>query len=49
MPASTKKQQKFTCVDLARLRRRQETKTGMSERQLREFCKSRPKRGKRRR
>lgn len=43
MPASSEKQRRFMCSDLSRLRAKQATKTGMSEKQLREYCKGKVK------
>ncbi len=38
MPAESKAQQRFMGADLARMRAGKKTKTGMSEKQLREFA-----------
>ena len=43
MPSSTEKQRKLAGADLARKRAGQPTKTGMTEKELRDFAK-RPKR-----
>ena len=40
MPSVSKRQRAFMGADLARLRRGEPTKTGMSERQLEEFARS---------
>jgi excinuclease UvrABC nuclease subunit len=37
-PAKSEKQRRFMCADLGRLRSGKKTKTRMSERQLRDFC-----------
>lgn len=39
MPSKTEKQRKFMGADLARARAGQKTKTGMSEKQLKDFAK----------
>ncbi|MAH49837.1 DUF3008 domain-containing protein [Candidatus Pacearchaeota archaeon] len=39
MPAKSERQRKMMGADLARKRRGESTKTGMSERQLRDFAK----------
>ena len=41
MPAKTAKQRRFMGAELARKRTGKKTKTGMSERQLKEFAKKR--------
>ena len=46
MPAKTKKQRKFMGAELERKRAGEKTKTGMSEKQLREFAKKLKKGGK---
>jgi hypothetical protein len=38
MPAKNEKQRKLMCADLGRKRRGKKTRTGMSEKQLREYC-----------
>lgn len=48
MPSRTERQRKLMGADLARKRRGQKTRTGMSEKQLREFAR-RPKRRSKRR
>lgn len=45
MPAESKKQKRLMCADLNRAKKGQKTRTGMSEKQLREFCKRRVKKG----
>jgi hypothetical protein len=44
-PSSTEKQRRFMCADYGRLKRGEKTVTGMSKKQLREFC-MKPKRKK---
>lgn len=39
MPPKSEKQRRFMAMDLARLRKGKKTKTGMDEKQLREFSK----------
>lgn len=41
MPAKSEKQRKFMCADLGRAKSGKSTRTGMSESQLRDFCKKR--------
>lgn len=41
MPSRTEKQRKFMGADLARKRTGKKTKSGMTERQLRDFAKKR--------
>jgi len=41
MPAESPAQQRFMCSEYGRKKRGKRTKTKMSKRQLREFCKSR--------
>lgn len=43
MPAKSEKQRKFMGADLARKRAGKKTKTGMSEKQLKEFAKKKKK------
>jgi hypothetical protein len=40
MPAKSKKQRGLMCADLARKRAGKKTRTGMSEAQLEEFCRT---------
>jgi hypothetical protein len=47
VPAVSEAQRKFMGAELGRMRRGQGTKTGMSEKQLRDFARTPPKRGKR--
>ena len=43
MPAKSKKQQMFMGVELSRLRAGKKTKTGMNEKQLEDFAKTKRK------
>lgn len=44
MPAKSERQRKMMCADLGRAKSGKKTKTGMSQKQLRDFCKH-PKAG----
>lgn len=46
MPAKSEKQRKFMGAELARKRAGKKTKTGMSEKQLKDFAKRKKKRKK---
>ncbi len=46
MPPKSERQRKFMGADLARARADKKTKTGMSEKQLRDFAKKPKKKGK---
>lgn len=43
MPAKSQKQRRFMGAELARKRAGKRTKTGMSEKQLKDYAKSKPK------
>jgi len=43
MPAKTEKQRKFMGAELARKRKRKKTKTGMTEKQLKDFARKKRK------
>lgn len=47
MPAKSEKQRKFMGAELARKRAGKKTKTGMSEKQLRDFAKKKKKKKRR--
>ena len=38
MPAKSERQRKMMCADLGRAREGKQTRTGMGEKQLKEFC-----------
>jgi hypothetical protein len=38
MPSKTRKQQRAMCADYGRAKRGKKTRTGMSRKQLRDFC-----------